>query len=99
MGSDCSHENELCSWCSLGYSWAVVGDDNAPWNLRKVFYFYKCRTYSVYGWREWGSFVNNQTGSAQTYLYDRNHRLLKSVPADSRLHLYDFDPAWYVEGR
>ena len=97
MARDCDTEGEACSWCRRGYSCAIVYDAEAQLNFRKVFYFYKCRTYSVRDWRGWGSFVNNQTGGARTYLYDRNRRLLKSVPADSRLHFYDFEPVWYVK--
>lgn len=96
MYDDCKSEGELCSWCPSGYSCATVNDDNVV-NLRKVFWFYNCLTYSVQNWRSWGSFVNNQTDGATTYLYGRSMNFLKSVPADSRLHFYDLEPVWYVK--
>jgi hypothetical protein len=97
MYADCRTEGERCSWCPRGYSCAVV---NAAPNSNlsdSVFSFRHCRTYAVSNWRGTGTFTNNQTGGARTYLYDRGHHLLTSVPADSRLHLYDFDPVWYVK--
>jgi hypothetical protein len=96
VAADCGNEGDVCTYCARGYSCAVVRDNHA-YNLRRVFSFRHCRTYTVNNWRGWGSFVNNQTGGARTYLYGRNHNLLKSVPADNRLHFYDFEPVWYVK--
>lgn len=96
MYDDCKREGELCSWCPRGYSCAIVNDPSVV-NLRRVFYFYHCRTYTVSDWRGFGSFVNNQRDGARTYLYGRQGNLLRSVPADSRMHFYDFEPVWFVK--
>ncbi|MEU9246521.1 hypothetical protein [Streptomyces shenzhenensis] len=61
----------------------------------KIFYLYNCNRYYLSNWYGDGYYLNKQTGSVTSYLYDANGNVLRAF-SPPQVGTQNWDPVWSV---
>ncbi|MGY5046535.1 hypothetical protein ACWDE0_12880 [Streptomyces sp. 900105755] len=61
----------------------------------KIFYLYNCNRYYLSNWYGNGYYLNKQTGSVTSYLYDANGNVLRAF-SPPQVGEQDWNPVWSV---
>ncbi|MER6221938.1 hypothetical protein ACWCYL_15615 [Streptomyces sp. 900105755] len=61
----------------------------------KIFYLYNCNRYYLSNWYGNGYYLNKQTGSVTSYLYDANGNVLRAF-SPPQVGDQNWDPVWSV---
>ncbi|MFJ9907395.1 hypothetical protein ACIRVK_31640 [Streptomyces sp. NPDC101152] len=79
--------------CSPGNLCLEVWDPTvSKW---KVYFLYTCARYSLSHWNGDGYYLNKQTGSVTSYLYDANGNVLRAF-SPPQVGTQDWGPVWSV---